>query len=221
MRNRRQIATIAIVVLSAALFAACVGSEVEETQVARSPVASDQLGSPQVKVDTPPNLDGQSDQSRFSLKEQDHPRSGSSTEPVATPNASQTAPEVGKKSKPNQESDPLFQFFSGPGLATAEPDPAAQASIPPISEPTEATPLQSSKAVEVDVNQFRQLLPKDAIAPIYTPLFLPAKEAALEPAEMVIGVELDGQSNTYPIGPLARREMVNDVIAGVPILVTW
>ena len=90
-----------------------------------------------------------------------------------------------------------------------------------MPDPTAVTPLQSSKAVEVNVREFRQLLPRDAIPPVYTPQFLPHRAASLNPGELVIGVSNDGESKAYPIGPLASREMVNDVIAGVPILVTW
>ena len=38
---------------------------------------------------------------------------------------------------------------------------------------------------------------------------------------MVIGVELDGIAKAYPVSLLNRREMVNDQLAQLPILVTW
>ena len=82
-------------------------------------------------------------------------------------------------------------------------------------------PLQSTKAVEVDPGKLRQLLFQDAIPPIYHPEFISAKDAGLDPEELLIGVEIDGDVRAYPIGPLVRREMVNDVVGGVPILVTW
>ena len=81
--------------------------------------------------------------------------------------------------------------------------------------------LSDRKEARVDLGQYRQLLPKDAIAPIYEPRFLTAEKAGLDPGELVIGVELNGESKAYPIGPLVRREMVNDTVGGVPILVTW
>ena len=82
-------------------------------------------------------------------------------------------------------------------------------------------PLQNSKVVTVDSRLFNQLLPKDAIAPIYQPQFSSAQDASLRPGELVIGVDINGDSRAYPIGPLNRREMVNDIVGGVPILVTW
>ncbi len=95
------------------------------------------------------------------------------------------------------------------------------AADPHVATLPEEPLLQSSKAVQVDARQFRQLLPKDAIAPIYDPEFSSAQDADIDPRELVIGVEINGESRAYPIGPLARREMVNDVVGGVPILVTW
>lgn len=72
-----------------------------------------------------------------------------------------------------------------------------------------------------NLKQFRQLLPKDAIRPIYQPKFVAGQKASLRWEELVIGVELNGESRPYPVGPLNFREMVNDVVGGVPILVTW
>ena len=81
--------------------------------------------------------------------------------------------------------------------------------------------LSDRKEIRVDLGQYRQLLPRDAINPIYEPRFVTAENASLDPGELVIGVELNGESKAYPIGPLVRREMVNDTVGGVPILVTW
>lgn len=75
--------------------------------------------------------------------------------------------------------------------------------------------------VDVDFSEFRQLLPKDAILPIYDPQFVPGDLTSLDPGELVMGVDINGESKAYPVGPLNYREMVNDVVGGVPILVTW
>ena len=81
--------------------------------------------------------------------------------------------------------------------------------------------LQNTRDVEVDLGKHRQLLYRDAIRPIYDPVFTSAQDAGLDPEELVIGVGINGDLRAYPIGPLIRREMVNDVVGGVPILVTW
>ena len=46
-------------------------------------------------------------------------------------------------------------------------------------------------------------------------------EAKLKPSELVMGIALGDEAKAYPVGLLSRREMVNDEIAGTPILVTW
>ena len=68
---------------------------------------------------------------------------------------------------------------------------------------------------------FRQVLPRDAIRPVYAPKFIPAADAPLLPDELVIGVEIQGEARAYPIETLNLREMVNDRIGPVPFLVTW
>lgn len=66
-----------------------------------------------------------------------------------------------------------------------------------------------------------RLLGLDGIAPIYEPRFTGASDAPLEDDELVIAIELDGQAKAYPISVLRFREMVNDELAGWPILVSW
>ena len=39
--------------------------------------------------------------------------------------------------------------------------------------------------------------------------------------EQVLGVSINGESRAYSIPMLSRHEIVNDVIGGVPIAVTW
>lgn len=67
----------------------------------------------------------------------------------------------------------------------------------------------------------RQLIPKDGIRPVYDPTFLPAPEVILSRDDLVIGLTINGDSRAYPISTLQHREMVNDVVGGVPILATW
>ncbi len=104
-------------------------------------------------------------------------------------------------------------------LQRKKQSPAVEPQDPPAEAPL--TSLDSTREVKVDFRRFRQLIPRDAINPIYRPRFIPAESAALNPEELVIGVAINGESKAYPVGPLNRREMVNDVVGGVPILVTW
>lgn len=68
---------------------------------------------------------------------------------------------------------------------------------------------------------YRRSLPRDAIFPVYEPAFRTVADTDWREAELVIGVEIDGAAKAYPIEFLNRREIVNDELAGVPILVTW
>ena len=67
------------------------------------------------------------------------------------------------------------------------------------------------------------LLPRDAIPAIDDPQFLTAAEADdfYDPDELVIGVDFDGDARAYSIPLLSNHEIVNDVVGGVKIAVTW
>lgn len=82
--------------------------------------------------------------------------------------------------------------------------------------------IQINKRID-DPNtySFAQLLPFDAIRPVYDPEFVTAGESPLHEDELILGIALEGESKAYPITVLRHREMVNDELAGIPILVTW
>lgn len=106
----------------------------------------------------------------------------------------------------------------GFGLAACgEPDATSQATpdtAPATSPPTTTIPTEP-------VYRYSQLLPRDAILPVYVPEFVTADAAPLDDSELVLAIEIDGQAKAYPIIVLNSREMVNDELAGVPILATW
>ncbi len=76
-----------------------------------------------------------------------------------------------------------------------------------------------------EVRDFRivTVLPRDAIPAIIDPRFVPASEAAqwMDDREQVIGLEIEGEAKAYPINILSRHEIVNDVVGGRPVAVTW
>lgn len=123
-----------------------------------------------------------------------------------------------------QQSDPvdtatITPIHDGQTQGTA---PASDLSVSTATAaPVLVMPPSSSRELVIDVTQYRQLLPRDAIAPVYDAQFVSAESAALRPDELVIGVEINGESKAYPVGPLNYREMVNDTVGGVPVLVTW
>ena len=67
------------------------------------------------------------------------------------------------------------------------------------------------------------LLGYDAIPAILNPSFLTSGEAIdqMLPDERVLGLSIDGEHRAYPINMLSRHEIVNDVVGGVPVAVTW
>jgi hypothetical protein len=65
--------------------------------------------------------------------------------------------------------------------------------------------------------------PKDGIPAIDQPKFVPPQQAAawLSPKEPVMVVEQAGEARAYPLQILIWHELVNDEIAGLPILVSY
>ena len=85
-----------------------------------------------------------------------------------------------------------------------------------------ATPSLTNVRIQDD-NEYniRFLIPFDGIAPVYNPIFVSAADAPLIDDELIIGVAWGGEAKAYPISVLRFREMVNDELAGIPMLVTW
>ena len=68
-----------------------------------------------------------------------------------------------------------------------------------------------------------RLLGKDAIPAILEPEFVSMSEADqwMSPREGVLGVSIGGEDRAYPVSMLSRHEIVNDVVGGEPVAVTW
>ena len=65
-------------------------------------------------------------------------------------------------------------------------------------------------------------VPKDAIRSIDAPFFIPVNEMhSLSASEPVIGFELNGDARAYPLRVLTRHEIVNDVVDGMAVTVTY
>lgn len=76
-----------------------------------------------------------------------------------------------------------------------------------------------------DISRAQQVGPKDCIPAIDKPEFITVKQAKefLADDDMVIGVTSDDgkDARAYPGFILNGHEIVNDVIGGAPISVTW
>jgi len=84
-------------------------------------------------------------------------------------------------------------------------------------------PKTDFEHVVVDLEEIRDGgPPKDGIPAIDSPRFLPVAEVDdLADAEPVIGLTVSGESRAYPLRILVWHEIVNDVIGGVPVAVTY
>ncbi len=83
--------------------------------------------------------------------------------------------------------------------------------------------LIAAPALAAPEDEIRTLLPKDGIPSIDDPKFATAKEAEkfMKPDEMVIGVNIGGDRRAYSVPLLSSHEIVNDVVGGRKIAVTW
>ena len=74
-----------------------------------------------------------------------------------------------------------------------------------------------------DPNRIVDVLPPDAIRPIDEPCFDAVETAGrwLQPVSPVLQVEVNGDQRAYPLGIMTQHEIVNDVIGGVPVTVTY
>jgi hypothetical protein len=97
--------------------------------------------------------------------------------------------------------------------------------VSPNDSQTESTTSSASPTPTVDLSlsniPFLPLLPRDAIRPVYEPDFVEAADSPLQEDELVMGVAIQGEAKAYPVTVLRFREMVDDELGGLPILVTW
>jgi hypothetical protein len=87
-----------------------------------------------------------------------------------------------------------------------------------------ADPLQTYdpvKAGEPLPEGFRQVVRRDVIEPVYDPKFVTGDSVDWGPDTLVVGVVVEGAAKAYPVNYMNVHEMVNDRIAGLPILVSW
>jgi hypothetical protein len=74
----------------------------------------------------------------------------------------------------------------------------------------------------VGVREFQVGAPKDGIRSIDDPKFVPVADADfLDEREPVVAFELDGDARAYPVRILMFHEIVNDIVAGEPVAITY
>ena len=63
---------------------------------------------------------------------------------------------------------------------------------------------------------------RDSIPPVFEPVYLPAAEVTdVGPLEPVLSIGINGDFRAYPLRILLWHEIVNEVIGGVPVLVSY
>ncbi len=64
--------------------------------------------------------------------------------------------------------------------------------------------------------------PKDGIPPLDDPVFVPlTQDTGLSATEPVIGLQINGVARAYPLRVLTWHEIVNDIVGGVPVAITY
>jgi len=76
--------------------------------------------------------------------------------------------------------------------------------------------LASAAAVMARVDYFEWMF-----HPVATPGFASIEKTSLDPSEMMMAVRFGNDARAYPIREMAYHHIVNDVVGGVPIAVTY
>lgn len=107
---------------------------------------------------------------------------------------------------------PTEPATSTPAATAATDAPAAAAT------PSPAPTVPPEPELEIIT-----VLPPDAIPAIDDPTIIPAAAAdeQLRPNDLVIGVSIDGEHRAYGAAFLSAHEIVNDMLGGRAIAVTW
>jgi hypothetical protein len=125
------------------------------------------------------------------------------------------------------DSDGQLEPSAGDSAAGIDPSqPLADPTLPesevgedPVEPPDPA--LLNRRVEDFDAYLPPRLIGPDGIRPVYDPRFVTAGDAPLNDDELVIGISIEGEAKAYPITVLRFREMVNDELGELPILVTW
>lgn len=105
--------------------------------------------------------------------------------------------------------------------------PQVQRIFLPLLTPTEKISLPAGPQRVSDSSgrevELITLLGFDSIPAILDPVLVSEREATewMDGDEQVLGLSIDGDSRAYPIKMLSRHEIVNDVVGGKPVAVTW
>ena len=136
--------------------------------------------------------------------------SGGVVEPAAT---STPVPQV---SGPTSLAATLSPTASQPTL-TSIPSPSIAATQDPPGSTLTATPIIRAPP-DRDLSRIR----RTPFVPLDSPELLRVEEAEyLSDDDLVLGLEWQGQARAYPVSMLTYHHVVNDTVAGRPVLITY
>lgn len=156
------------------------------------------------------------------------------SEPASTESPATSAPTASTQTQQaaNQSPTPADTSAADTSTATAEPsDNVAQVNTAVAAEPS-ATRTPPTEVVEEPTSappperdfDVVTLLAPDAIPALNNPGYHDTTESADESYQdddLVLGIELNGDARAFSVPLLSRHEIVNDVIGGAPVAVTW
>ena len=121
----------------------------------------------------------------------------------------------------------LLLLASFLGCARAAPTSQSPA------KPTATTPSEEEYDIKTDSSGVKYIVdpdkivgggpPKDGIPSIDNPKFVTLSEADqwIEDNELILGITYKGVKRVYPLQIMVWHEIVNDIIAGDPLLITY
>lgn len=119
---------------------------------------------------------------------------------------------------------PVSQRSATAAPSVAITDDTATPENTPTASPADTLPDPTATPMPERDLDIVTLLAPDAIPSIDTPTFFNSLDDANEvyrDTELVLGIEIDGDARAYSVPLLSRHEIVNDVVGGKPVAVTW
>ncbi|MBI2918196.1 MAG: DUF3179 domain-containing protein [Chloroflexi bacterium] len=149
-------------------------------------------------------------------------------------NLSPSPPSVEVPSSPSASVGPSPEPTAPPPAPSPEPEtghPGPSATPAPAESPSDAPAHINTRGWKTDFSRhsvpYEEIMDgipwRDAIPPIDHPKFVSVREAEpwLEDREPIIAFVLKGEARAYPIQLLIWHEVVNDVVAGEPVVITF
>ena len=112
------------------------------------------------------------------------------------------------------------------------PDTAKETMPDPTALPSDTMNLISTELPLMETDGVKHLIPlekirgggpeKDGIPSIDNPIFAPVSDSDfISDSDTVLGLHINGEAKAYPLSILVWHEIVNDIVGGTPVAVTY